>query len=101
MMDVRKWTLLHVAVNAKRLDFIPLLISAGADPHALSMASEFCVTDDLKGLAATPGDIAKLRGPQVFATYADALKEHGYEIDIIGNTSTYQGDLFWPALEEI
>jgi hypothetical protein len=101
MRDVRKWTLLHVAVNAKRLEVIQLLISLGADPHAQSLSAEFLVPDDIKGLSVTPGDIAWLRGPLVLSTYTNALRANGYDLEVVADEMDNSDDIFWPALDKL
>jgi ankyrin repeat protein len=77
LKDVRLWSLLHVAVNAKRVEMIRLLIHLGANPHAQSLPGQFLVPEELKGLAVTPGDVAQLRGPEVFLAYTEALRAAG------------------------
>ncbi|KAG4440094.1 hypothetical protein IFR05_004437 [Cadophora sp. M221] len=67
LKDIRRWTLLHVAVNAKRVDMIDHLVALGADPHAGSLTTQFLVPGSLKGRSVTPGDIAILRGDKVLA----------------------------------
>jgi len=62
LTDVRQWTLLHIAINAKPIELIQLLVSRGADPHSCSRATKFLVPDDLKEVSVKPGDIATLRG---------------------------------------
>jgi ankyrin repeat protein len=101
MRDVREWTLLHVAVNAKQLEIIQLLISLGADPHARSLTTEFLVPDDIKGLSVTPGDIARLRGPLVLSTYTNALRANGHDLEVVVDEMDNSDDIFWPALDKI
>ncbi|KAF4638013.1 hypothetical protein G7Y89_g57 [Cudoniella acicularis] len=97
LKDVREWTLLHVAVNAKQVEIARTLVSLGADPHSLSLATDFFIPADLKGVSVTPGDIAKLRGPEVFAAYVEALKFAGQQVEL-NTTEMDEGmDLFWPA----
>jgi len=48
MTDARRWTLLHIAVNAWRLALIEDLINLGVDPHTRSLATEFLVPEELK-----------------------------------------------------
>jgi hypothetical protein len=100
MRDVRKWTLLHVAVNAKRLEIIQLLISLGADPHAQSLSTEFLVPEDIKGLSVTPGDIAQLRGPPVLSTYIDALRANGHDLEVVADEMDNAEEIFWPASDK-
>jgi len=99
MRDVRQWTLLHIALNAKRIQMAELLISLGADPHTTSLPTDFGVPEDLKGLAVTPGDIARLRGPDVFSAYTEALRTAGHEFNVVNDEGDDTEDLFWPALE--
>jgi ankyrin repeat protein len=99
LRDVRKWTLLHVAVNAERLEIIKLLISLGADPHSQTLSTEFLVPDDIKGLSVTPGDIARLRDPLVFSTYIDSLRENGHDLEVVTDEIYNAEDIFWPALD--
>lgn len=101
MTDVRKWTLLHVAVNAKRFEIMRVLISLGADPHAQSLATEFLVPENMKGLALTPGDISKLQGCDAFAAYIKALRGGGHELEVRSNDLYGEEDIFWPALEKV
>jgi len=101
MIDVRKWTLLHVAVNAKRFEIIRVLISLGANPHAQSLAIEFLVPENMKGLALTPGDISKLRGYDTFATYIEALRGGGHELEVCTDDLDGEEDIFWLALEKV
>jgi ankyrin repeat protein len=101
MRDVRKWTLLHVAVNAKRLEIIQLLISLGADPHAQSLATEFIVPEDIRGLSVTPGDIARLRGSLVLFTYISALKANGHDLEVVADEMNNVGEIFWPASDNV
>ena len=98
--DRRQWTLLHVAVNAKRLDIMATLIALGADPHAVSFPTTSFIAKDLSGLLLTPGDIARIRGPSVFTAYLDVLKANDYKIYVISNEKDEgELDLFWPATE--
>lgn len=99
LKDVRHWSLLHVAVSAKRIEMIRLLMSLGADPHSRSLPKQYCVPEDLKGLAATPGDIAQLRGLEVLSAYSEALKAAGHQVDIVKDEADSEEDLFWPAPE--
>ena len=99
LRDVRRWTLLHVAVNAKQLDMISHLISLGADPHSKTLATEFCVSGDLRGRSVTPGDIAIARGEKVLATYVGALVNCGHDVQICQDIR--ETDIFWPALESL
>jgi ankyrin repeat protein len=101
MRDVREWTLLHVAVNAKQLEIIQLLISLGADPHARSLTTEFLVPDDIKGLSVTPGDIARLRGPLVLSTYTNALRANGHDLEVVADEIDNSDDIFWSALDKL
>lgn len=59
-----------------------LLITLGADPHTWSVATEFLVPKDLKGLSLTLGNIAAFRGPLVLSTYLDALKTSGHDVEV-------------------
>ncbi|KAF8860338.1 ankyrin [Acephala macrosclerotiorum] len=98
-MDIRNWTLLHVAVNARRLDIMRLLIAYGADPHASTFPRRFFVPKDLRGRSLTPTEIAMARGTLVFQAYCDSLVENGYDLCVKeAEDDTY--DLFWPAFEE-
>jgi ankyrin repeat protein len=101
MKDIRGWTLLHVAVNAKRIELLQLLISIGADPHAYSRATRFLVPDDLKEVAVKPGDIATLRGKDVFDAYVGGLRMQGYEFEVTGNGSEEQMEIFWQSVENL
>jgi ankyrin repeat protein len=100
LTDVRQWTLLHIAVNAKRIEFIQLLIAMGADPHACSRATKFLVPKDLEEVSVKPGDIATLRGKEVFGAYVESLRAQGYNIEVAGNGSEEQSEIFWPSLEK-
>lgn len=95
--DVRKWTLLHIAVNAKQFEMIRLLISLGADPHARSIATQYRVSEDLKDISVTPGDIARLRGKEVLASYTNFLRRAGHDVEIVANEKGEGGDMFWHA----
>ena len=99
MRDLRGWTLLHVAINAKHLEIMQILISLDADPHAQSYPTEFFVPEDLKSISVTPGDIARLRGPLVFSAYIAALKAAGHDFEVIKDDAEECEDLFWPALQ--
>jgi ankyrin repeat protein len=101
LIDVRMWTLLHVAVNIKSLQLISLLIDLGADPHARSIPTSFLVPEDLKNVAVTPGDIALLRGPDVLSTYLDALKSNGHKAELWVDDSCGEEELFWDVREEV
>jgi ankyrin repeat protein len=101
MKDIRGWTLLHVAVNAKRTELIRLLVSLGADPHACSRATKFLVPDDLKEVAVTPGDIAMLRGKGIFDAYVESLRMQGYELEVKGNEPEEEREVFWPSVEKM
>lgn len=101
LRDVRKWTLLHVAVNAKRLEVIQLLISLDADLYVQSLSTEFLVPDDIKGLSVTPGDIAQLRGPLVLSTYTNALRANGHDLEVVADEMDNSDDIFWPALDTL
>jgi ankyrin repeat protein len=99
LKDVRHWSLLHVAMNAKRIEMMRLLVHLGADPHARSLPKQFLVPEELKGLAVTPGDIARLRGPDVFSAYTEALRAAGHQVDVVKDEADGDEDLFWPATE--
>lgn len=101
MRDIRHWALLHVAVNAKRLEIMELLISLGADPHAQTFSTEFFVPEDIKSFSVTAGDIARLRGLLVLSAYINALRVSGQEVDAVKDEIDDVEDLFWPALDEI
>lgn len=101
MRDVREWTLLHIAVNAKQLEIVQLLIGLGADPHAQSLSTEFLVPEDIKGLSVTPGDIARLRGPLVLSTYINALRAKGHDIELLVDEMNNVQEIFWPALDKL
>jgi ankyrin repeat protein len=101
LTDVRQWTLLHIAVNAKHIELIQLLISMGADPHACSHATKYLVSDDLKEVAVKPGDIAALRGKEVFGAYVASLRAQGYKFEVTGNGFEEQNEIFWPSLEKL
>jgi ankyrin repeat protein len=101
LADVRQWTLLHIAVNAKHIELIQLLVSMGADPHACSRATKFLVPDDLMEVSVKPGDIATLRGNEVFGTYVESLSAKGYTFEVTGNGFEEQNEIFWPSLEKI
>lgn len=96
MTDARKWTLLHVAVDAQRLDMTQLLIDLSTDPHSRSLAKQFSVAEDLRVLSVTPGEIARLRGPGVLSVYLDALRKRGNDVEVVKGERG-DGDLFWPA----
>lgn len=95
LVDGRRWTLLHVAVNAERLELISLLLSLGADPHARSMATDLRVPKDLVGVSATPSEIALLRGEEVRSVYVDGLRSVGWEVELIGDEKEGTEDIFW------
>ncbi|KAL2068639.1 hypothetical protein VTL71DRAFT_14976 [Oculimacula yallundae] len=99
LRDVRRWTLLHVAVNAKRLDMIEHLVRLGADPHARTLATKFLVPGGLKDIAATPANVAVLRGDKVFARYVEALINHGHDIQATWDNLESEQDIFWQAVE--
>ncbi|KAL5317849.1 hypothetical protein ACEPPN_014949 [Leptodophora sp. 'Broadleaf-Isolate-01'] len=99
LRDVRRWTLLHVAVNAKWLDMIAYLIALGADPHAGSLATQFLVPGGLKGRSVTPGDIAILRGDKVLARYVEALVSCGHDVLVSRDSPQSEPEIFWPAVE--
>jgi len=99
LIDVRKWSLLHVAVNAKRLDIMCELINLGANPHCRSMATKFLVPEDVKGISVRPGDIAILRGPEVLLSYVQALRACGYELEVIEDAGEKESAIFWPTVE--
>ncbi|KAK0109536.1 Ankyrin repeat domain-containing protein 60 [Cadophora gregata] len=99
LKDVRRWTLLHVAVNAKRVDMIAHLISLGADPYATSLATQFLVPVDLKGGSVTPGDIAVLRGENILNAFIAALANCGHDVEVYRDGG--EVDIFWPAVEVI
>ena len=99
LRDVRRWTLLHVAANAKQSTMIAHLIGLGADPHARSLATEFRVPGDLRGKAITPGDIAIARGKKVLAAYLGAFVNCGHDVQICQDSREI--DIFWPALEHL
>jgi ankyrin repeat protein len=97
LQDIRHWTLLHLAVNAKRLELIALLIELGADPHARSLAIKCLVPDDLKGYSVTPGDIACLRGTEVLSIFVDALRRNGHELEVVRDPIENATEIFWPT----
>lgn len=101
LRDIRNWTLLHLAVNAKRLEMMELLINLGADPHARTLATEFLVPDDLKAQSFTPGDIANLRGEDILSRYVGALRRCGYDLEIAKDIINNDLDIFWPSVEEV
>jgi ankyrin repeat protein len=97
LRDIRHWTLLHLAVNAKRLELMALLIELGADPHARSLAVNYLVPDDLKGLSVTPGDIAYLRGAEVLSVFVDTLRRNGHELEVVRDPIENVAEVFWPT----
>ncbi|KAH8651856.1 ankyrin repeat-containing domain protein [Tricladium varicosporioides] len=99
--DVRKWTLLHLAVESKRLNIMRLLIDLGADPRACSFPTCFFIPDDLNGLSLLPGDIARIRGTHILSTYLDALAVKGHDVQAVDDEQDNLLDLFWPAEEHI
>jgi len=99
LRDIRKWSLLHLAVNAQRLDMLELLISLGADPHVRTLATEFLVPDDLKNQSLTPGDIAGLRGEDVLSRYVGALRRCGHDLEVTRDGVHNESDIFWPSAE--
>jgi ankyrin repeat protein len=101
LTDVRQWTLLHIAVNAKRIELVQLLVSMGADPHACSRATKFLVPDDLVDVSVKPGDIATLRGTEVFGAYVESLRAQGYNFEVTVNRFDEQNEIFWPSLEKL
>ncbi|KAH7306146.1 ankyrin repeat-containing domain protein [Rhexocercosporidium sp. MPI-PUGE-AT-0058] len=101
LRDVRRWSLLHVAVNAKQGGMIEHLIGLGADPHARSLATQFLVPVALKGRSATPGDIALLRGREVVNRYVGALVKCGHDAHLSRDTPESETEIFWPAEEKL
>jgi hypothetical protein len=99
--DVRKWTLLHLAVESKSLDMLRFLIDLGADPRACSSPTRFFIPDDLEDLSLLPGDIARVRGTPVFSTYLDALAAKGHDVQAVDDEQDNSLDLFWPASEHV
>lgn len=98
LKDVRGWSLLHVAINAQKIETMKLLIEMGADPHSKSLPTKSCVPPQLKGLAATPGDIACIKGWSTLKAYADALVETGYH-DVVVHRDEKDAfhDILWDA----
>ena len=99
MRDIRQWTFLHIAVNARRLEMMKLLISLGSDPHARTMATKHFVPDDLKCLAVMPTQIARIRGDAVFDSYVKSLKKAGHSVDLVQSTEGELPDVFWEVEE--
>ncbi|CZR69210.1 uncharacterized protein PAC_19110 [Phialocephala subalpina] len=99
VVDGRRWTLLHVAANAGRLDIMKFLILEGADTQARTEATEFCVPSDLKGLSITPLQIAKLRGETVLSAFLDAMK--AADVEVVKDEKGDIEEIFWPASEKL
>jgi ankyrin repeat protein len=102
--DIRGWTLLHIAVNAKQTEVVRLLLLMGADPHARTFATDYCVPKALKGISVTPGDIAVLRGPRTLKSYLSVLNASGYDVQVFeyaDNTLRKSKCLMWDALESL
>jgi ankyrin repeat protein len=97
LRDIRQWSLLHVAVNAKQLDMMILLLELGADPRSSSFPTEFCVPDDLRNISVTPGEIARLRGKDLFDVYIQTLRREGHHIDLVSENGDCLPDIFWHA----
>ncbi|RDL32359.1 uncharacterized protein BP5553_08815 [Venustampulla echinocandica] len=97
--DVRKWTLLHLAVESKSLDIMRFLIDLGADPRAYSSPTHFSIPDDLEDMSLLPEDIARVHGTHIFSNYLDALVAKGHDVQAVDDEQDNSLDLFWPALE--
>ncbi|RDL41308.1 uncharacterized protein BP5553_01287 [Venustampulla echinocandica] len=100
-VDVRNWTLLHLAIDSKQLDIMRLLIKLGADPHARTSPTTFFIPIYLRGLSLSPGDIARTHGRPVVQAYLDALASNGLEFRAVCEEKDDSYDIFWPAFEQL
>lgn len=69
-------------------------------PTRLQPATKFLVPDDLEEVSVKPGDIATIRGKEVFGVYVESLRAQGYNYEVTGNGSEEQNGIFWPSLEK-
>lgn len=92
LVDIRGWSLLHIAVDYGSFQVIPFLLKAGLDPHAYSCASDRSLPPELQGRRLTSIDIAEYHGPERVEKYHDVLRLAGLETVL-----DEEGDIFWPA----
>jgi len=79
-----------------------LLIMLGVDPHARTRPTTFFVPADLRNLEVTPGDIARLRGPDVLSAYLASLKTAGYGVHSVEDEiDGADEEIIWPAVEQV
>ena len=87
------WTLLHHAVYGENIDIVSYLLKQGSCPHVLTFPTttlETSIPEDLRGIALTPGVIAKWCEPETLAAYEKALRRQNYEVQV-----DHDGDVFW------
>jgi hypothetical protein len=93
-LDLEGWTLLHVAACYSSFGVIPLLLQAGANPHALSIAAtneELC--GEVASRPLTPMDLVIAHhGAEDVKRFDEELKKSGFV------TSYTEGEIFWDVL---
>jgi ankyrin repeat protein len=94
-VDVRGWTMLHIAAALGSSKLVERLVSLGADPHALSNSnSEWgndLVPENMRGMQLTPDDVAQFSGGEKYRMYVYGLRSAGADI------SSNSQEVFWPA----
>ena len=93
--DARGWSPLHIAAWCGDKSTVSTLLRLGADPHRLSIPTASQVPSNLRNQSFTAGEAARKRGPDIYESYLDAVRQSGlsYAID-------EAGDLFWDATQD-
>lgn len=92
-VDVRGWTLLHVAASRSSFGVVPMLLQAGADPHCLSVpdrAGPLC--EEMVDRRLTPLDLSRHRGLDDIMRLEGEMRKAGLD-----TTCDTEGDVFWPT----
>jgi ankyrin repeat protein len=90
-VDLEGWTLLHVSASHGSFRVIPLLLEAGANPHALSMpTADDTVCTEVASRQVTPLDLVRAHyGSEGLKRFEEELRKAGLD------TQYKDGDVFW------
>jgi ankyrin repeat protein len=89
-VDVRGWTMLHIAAALGSSELVEHLIRLGADPYALSRSgsewSNDLIPENMQGRQLTPAGVAKFSGEDEYRKCVYGLRSAGVEFDDCSNS---------------
>jgi ankyrin repeat protein len=93
-VDIDGWTLLHVAASYGSFSVIPLLLQAGANPQALSIAAmNELMCGEVTNRPLTPMDLVRANhGTEGARRFDEELKKTGFV------TCYTEGEIFWNVM---